>query len=351
MAGVQLLCLIRCDGAGEEMIAMLDERDDTWTYMLVTPEAVISGALNEIGGVLERHTLEIRVARLIELNSSTMRQVYGSGVFVIRNPGGRDLDFPWTMHESMYSLAPACLLIARNNSGQACRSMLQCKGYVRPELALGDSVRHLGENPAFNFAHCPDDPQSAVRELGLLVGESESIRLRLCAEFDADFDILWGLQQVLESEPSNSGREAVSFPMVANRIRLRIVHLMAVRAVRDAALMGQFRIARSRLVEQQRTLANLPSAREKLADAQRFERQVGSGLLKISKSMNDASIADALEEISMLHFVRDEYEIGRILKMSNKGLYISNLERLILESQGHSFRRNTDLGKIGYESW
>ncbi|MFJ3505271.1 nucleoside-diphosphate kinase [Streptomyces sp. NPDC090135] len=325
----------------------LDENGNHWTYILAMPEAVISGALREMESIIEGRSLQIRTARLIKLSAAVMQGVYESEKFIIRNQGGPDFAFPWTMHDAMYSIAPACLIIATSDSDNACQVMLECKGHVRPELASRDSIRHMGENPAFNFAHCPDDTTAAVRELNQILGTEQSIKLLTCAQ--ASKSELFGVDQIVDSQPVFSGREAVSFPFVANRIQLRIIHLLATLAHHESETLKELAITRGELIEQQRKLRSLHTTKERFVCAQNFKRKNIEFLIETALRAGATSIRSALIEISMLYSVQEKHNISAITALANQGLYISQLERLIIESQSYAMNNNSDLIKIGYK--
>src|SRR5690606_38926205 len=77
----------------------------------------------------------------------------------------------------------------------------------------------------------PDDPESAAIELATLVGRDDAAGL---VEAGPELAPLVGAAQLERCLPAYAGRDALSFPAVANRIRCRAVQRHAVRARGDA---------------------------------------------------------------------------------------------------------------------
>lgn len=154
--------------------------EDTWTFVLTTPDAVIGDKFAAVVDILESQGLRSTMCRIIELNLDLIRGVYGGGTqWFIGNPGGEGVRFSLEFHERLYGVAPACLVMFHAAEGGAHQRALGVKGRTWPEISPAGTVRHLGENVVFNLIHSPDDPSAAWRELRVLVGADEAERLRL----------------------------------------------------------------------------------------------------------------------------------------------------------------------------
>lgn len=162
-----------------DQVQPVRETDDTWAYVLVTPDAIVGDTFPAVVEVLRDHGLTPIACRTIALDVDLLKRLYGgSGTqFFVGNPGGADVRFPLDLHALLFSIAPACLLMLHRAGKPASRTLVDAKGAVWPEISPAGTLRHLGENAVFNAVHCPDDAVAAGRELAALVGEADARRL------------------------------------------------------------------------------------------------------------------------------------------------------------------------------
>jgi hypothetical protein len=225
--------------------------------------------------------------------------------------------------------------------------MLACKGSTRPELAQPGTVRRRGENVIFNLAHCPDRAADALRELRILVDEAGAEQL-LSAAGSADPRVgrLVGVDAMLGFLPEFSGWQAISFPAIANRIRLRIVARLALALADDAQAISLLAAANTRLVAQQRQLAAAATSQERLSAAQAENTMIHHYLAAAAARFGDALVLDGVAMLSELHQLHGERRTQAVFAMTSRGVYISPLERTIIDSHQYAFRPNKEIDDI-----
>lgn len=185
-----------------------------WTFAMVTPDAMVGGYLRFVLDRIAAHGLDVRAARLIRLDWRRLGQMYTHR----DDPPPADGELPQRVMERLYRVAPATVLALRGTP----EAMLACKGATRPHEAQVGTIRAAGEHPIFNLAHCPDDLASAPIELAYLVGPEQAALMQARAEATGPppEPVLDHLHMV---QPAYQGWEAISFPMVANRLRSRVI--------------------------------------------------------------------------------------------------------------------------------
>lgn len=324
-------------------------RGGTWTYVLATPDAVLGGALPFVLDRVKAHGLRPSYCCLIELEVDKMQQFYGGQTFVINNPGSPDYHFSWSTHRQLYAIAPACLIMLSREHGSACETMLRCKGHVRPELAAPTTIRSRGENVVFNLVHCPDDNASALRELTILFGAKETERLLgMCDVWPDDTGLaaLADSAALADALPVFSGSSATSFPAIARRIRCRIVMKLVTAVHSDGQSLRDLLQAREALTHQRRVFEGCSTTEERMRCAQEANVIVHEALARpVARHGNPALIA-TVEALSELHELRGRRRVETVTSSSEHGIYISPLERVILESHGHAFQLNKEIEGI-----
>ena len=243
--------------------------DDTWTYALVTPDGLVSGALPAVVELLERDGFEVVAALVLGLDLPTMARVYAVPSTTPRRAGSGGAPAPARLFECLYALGAACLLVLRREQGEAADAVNRCKGNTRPEAAVPGTVRHLGENLMLNLMHCPDDARAAEQELAILLGDADGGRLReLASTGDGEIDDLVGLTALGPSLPATTGWEVLSFPAVANRVRRRALQRLALRSRSDPAALAALRSAHGMLAEETVAIGSLPTSLRRMRRAQ-----------------------------------------------------------------------------------
>jgi hypothetical protein len=210
--------------------------------------------------------------------------------------------------ERLYRVAPAAVLALRG----APEAMLACKGATRPHEAQAGTIRVAGEHLIFNFAHCPDDAASAPIELAYLVGREQAALMQARAEAEeaSAEPVLDHLHMVL---PAYQGWEAISFPMVANRVRAR-----AIQRRFDAHAYQVLFLERQALLA-----ARSPGDR-----------------LRVGKAAN-ATIRAAMPADPGLEALADLYEGAgpdRFAAIEAMDVYFTELELATLDAQAHANR-------------
>lgn len=323
-------------------------KNDTWTYALLTPDAVIGDAVRSIVAHLREHELVPVVSRLIALDINRMQEFYGSTRFRILNPGFEDFEFSWTMHDALYGMAPACLIMLSRSSGRACERLLKCKGYTRPEISPPGTIRRMGENVVFNLVHCPDDIASAVRELPILVGSPETERLLryVLAPPELQLPQVVGVPALLECLPATGGWEAISFPVIANRLRGRLLQWLALKLWTDTDAGLALSDVHSLLTAEREGVRAQMTSAERLVVAMSANARIHSGLAALAERIRDDVVLDAASALSELYDLHGERQPDAIFALADRGIYLSMLEKVIIESHTYAFRPNSEINAL-----
>jgi hypothetical protein len=217
------------------------------------------------------------------------------------------------LFQLLYDSGPACLLLLHRRSGGAALAATRCKGATRPEAAAPGTFRHWGENVVLNLAHSPDDEAGARRELAILVGAAEAERLRAVASAPpGELDDLIGWRTLRASLPAVSGWEAISFPVAAHRIR-------------SHRLLGAERDA----------LSASSTGSERMRVAQEANAGVHQQLASAARGH---AVSDGLEALAALYEVDGERRPDAVLGLAEHGIYLSPLEKMVLETHTATFR-------------
>lgn len=278
----------------------------TWTFVMVTPDAMLGGHLGFVRERLAAHGLNVRACRLLGLDYARLGRMYAHADEPATWNGSREALPPFLM-TPLYALAPAAVIVLDGTPA----AMLACKGATRPENAAGGTVRAAGENYVFNLVHCPDDEESARIELAALVGGADAEGLVATGPGLAP---LLGVAQLEACLPAYAGPHALSFPAVANRIRCRAVQRRAARAA-DARLFDA-----QRLLDRERAALDAAAGPpERFAIGQAADREL-QGLLD----------GPGLQALSALYDPRGARAVDVIAAMPT---YLSAAERLTLDAQ------------------
>lgn len=295
---------------------------DTWTYALVTPDGLVTESLPWLLGKLRSSGLRPVAARLIGLESATMLRVYDAV--------GPNLP-PRRAFDLWYGLGPACVLALHHDGPGANAAMLAVKGATQPAAASPDSIRHAGENGLMNLIHCPDDEASAEEELTLLLGpESAREMRRLAVRPDERIRELTvgSLDMAL---PQNSGRGALSLPLIVNRIRLRLVHRLAIDGASEDFLVSALMETAAALHDERRGLAETATSSARAAVARSHDGKLHDRLVGVARQAQDAAAERALLGLSALLMETPGDWPGLLAAMTASGTYLSGVESAVLE--------------------
>jgi nucleoside diphosphate kinase len=120
----------------------MPEDSESWTYVLVTPDGLVTESLPWLVEKLRSSGLEPVAGRLIRLESATMLRIY--------DPSGRlqQSDFPSKRaFDLWYGLGPSCVLTLHYGDLDACDALLAVKGATNPAAASPDSIRYKRPGP------------------------------------------------------------------------------------------------------------------------------------------------------------------------------------------------------------
>lgn len=317
------------------------------SYVLVTPDGVVGGAVPGVIARLDEHGLQVAGCRLLNLTVEAMAEVYQETSWSIVNSGYADVTFSWDMHGELYGLAPACLIMLRRPTTGVCEAILRCKGHTLPELAAPDTIRWSGENVIFNLVHCPDDGVAAVRELAILVGPAVSAQLLAVARSaDPRLDELLGATAMESCLPAFSGWAAISFAVIANKLRRRVVQQLALGVHKDAAALDRLAWAQRLLADEERALAAAPTSGARLEIARRADPDIHADLRAVAAGSGSNTLVVALDSLSQLYRLNGERDLDSVLALQELGVYLSPLEKVIVESHCYAFRPGSDLVRI-----
>ncbi len=302
---------------------------------MATPDAIAGGYLDFLLERLAAFGFEVRGCRLFELDWQRLARMYHHREDP--PPSGAD-ELPQSVMTRLYRLAPAAVLVVAKPAGSACADLLRCKGATRPAEADPGTVRHAGEHLIFNYLHCPDDPAAAALELGYLLGPAEAGAFMALADGPADPDLaaLLGPAQLQQCLPAFSGREAIAFPMIANRLRCRVVARQAVRSLLDRTAIARLREAHELLLAERALLGAAPTATARHAIAREAGVAIQAALA--ATAGGDRVLEDGLAALARLGDFADDLALEAVLALGGSGIYMSELEKVGLDAWWHAVR-------------
>jgi nucleoside diphosphate kinase len=313
---------------------------------MVTPDGVLAGGFDRIIHAVERDGFRVEDGQVVQLDVDILRRMYHHSDDPPGPTGARD-ELPVSVLEVLYREAPACVVVLSRVGSGSSEALGALKGATRPAQALAGSIRERGEHLIFNTIHSPDDAASAKTELGYVVGHERAGRM---LEEGPSDPLPWldlvGAQAIRQCLPATAGWEALSFPMIANRIRSRIVQELAHRANRDLdigrALLG---IRRSLMLEREQLLGCRLSG-ERLAIAQHWNDKLHEGLIRADGSLRDG-LSDALIELRDLLERNRSRRSEAIERLPEAGIYLGRVESMAIDAHRHAMWADDDLDVIG----
>jgi nucleoside diphosphate kinase len=297
----------------------------SWTYLLVTPDALVSESLPWLIGKLRSVHLRPVAGRLIRVESVTMLHIYEPSL------RGLPVALPKRAFDLWYGLGPGCILAIHRDGPGACSAMLDVKGPTDPSAARADSIRYAGENGLMNLVHCPDDETAATEELAQLLGEESAIDLQRLALFPNETVSRLTVGSLEDSLPVHSGRDALSVPLVVNKIRLRVMQQLVIQGSSDEAILSELAEIRLKLRDEHETLSRAPTSSGRFAIARAHDRQLNGDILSTAQKLKDSAVQRVLLSLSALLTGSREDGRAALAAIHESGTYVSATEGAVLE--------------------
>lgn len=302
----------------------------SWTYVLITPDALIADALTSLVDKLRHYGLEPRGGRLLRLDAGTMLHIYNRPVR--SKPPALP---PPSVFELWYSLGPSCVLLLHRDEGDASAAMLEAKGATDPRRARTDSIRHAGENTLMNLVHCPDDEDAANWELTQLFGD-DALEMREAAARPDDMIRLLTTDSIGDALPACSGREALSVPLIVNKLRLRLVQRMALRSHYDRGALRMLLEVRQALELDRAEVAEVATSAGRLDVARGHNAVIHHPLQKVAGRCGEPAWTRAVLAMSALITGSPEGHSDAVAAVSASGLYISHTESVAVQVNAYA---------------
>nr|WP_083976462.1 nucleoside-diphosphate kinase [Herbidospora sakaeratensis] len=301
----------------------------SWTYALVTPDALVTQALSRLLHAFRPAGLDPVAAELIRLDAETMVRLYDESA------RGRPITLPpHRAFQLWYALGPACLTILRHDGADACAAMGLLKGATDPASARPGSIRHTGENILMNLVHCPDDEPSALAELHQLVGPRHAEALRRQAARPDDRVRLLTAGTVEASAPLFGGPLALSLPSAVNRLRLRVVQRLAITGIAVPGLLPLLEKARLALLEERDELTGIETSPARTAAARARDGRTRALLREATRVARSPAMEDAVTRLSDVLMGSSERWATLLEAIRAAEVYLSDMESAVLE-QSH----------------
>jgi nucleoside diphosphate kinase len=298
----------------------------SWTYVLVTPDALVLESLPWLVDKLRFAHLRPVAGRLIYLDSETMLRIYNPPLHSrkVILPAKRAFDL-W------YSLGPGCVLALHRDGPGACSAMLDVKGATDPRAARADSIRYAGENGLMNLVHCPDSETEAAEELTQLLGERSATDLQRLALSPNETVSRLTVGSLEDSLPVHSGRDALSVPLAGNKIRLRVVLQLAIRGASDEKMLSDLAKIRLKLRDEHEALSRATTSSDRFAIAHAHDRQLAGDILSAARQLEDPAAERVLLSLSALLTGSHEHGRATLASLHESGTYVSATESAVLE--------------------
>jgi hypothetical protein len=202
----------------------------------------------------------------------------------------------------------------------------------------------MGENVFLNFSHCPDTVDAVRRELPILIDERDFQALSTLTESgNLEIDDLIGISAFTDSQPTVGSWDAASFPSISIRICLRVISLLAALAQESDMEIDMLRAAKSALLRERKKLLASQTSQERLMTVQKSMPATIGVIRELATSAHEDSIASGLGELANLYQLNGPRGVSQALALADRGLLISSLERIVLESHDLTFRPHPDL--------
>jgi hypothetical protein len=310
---------------GSGSMTGVQHRENNWTFVLFTPDALIQQPLTGLIGRLHNYGLVPRVGRLLRIDAATMvRAYYASGL----NPGTLP---PLHIFKRWYDLGPGCLLLLHREGGGACVAMLRAKGATDPDRAHPDSFRFAGENALMNLVHCPDDERIAARELVDLLGEAGASQMKSAAEMPDSQMRELTVDTLGEALPAYTGPEALSVPLIINRLRLRIVQRLAPSSHQSADTLVTLTQVRQELKRERDELIRVGTSAARMSVAASYNSQIHRRLREVATRCGEPAWLKAVVGLSHAIVGPKEERSAALVAIRSCDIYVSQFEDAALD--------------------
>ncbi|WP_283137581.1 nucleoside-diphosphate kinase [Rhizohabitans arisaemae] len=304
---------------------MMQESGKSWTYVLMTPDALVTDSLSWIMERLRSADFVPVAGALLRVDSATMLSIYDTPPR--RNQRARP---PRRAFDLWYGLGPAYVLLLQYDKPDACTALLKVKGATDPNAAQADSIRYAGENVLMNLVHCPDDEISAIDELTKLLGESRAVNLRQLVIAPSGRVQYLTVDTLDDALPVRSGGTALSVPLIVNGIRLRIAQHLAISGFSSDSALSLLAEARSALRRERDEMARAAVGSGRFDVARAHAGPLHDLLHRVARQVGEPVLGEALVELSA--FTSSKGDWAATKEALNAGsVYVSEVESAVLE--------------------
>lgn len=158
-----------------EAIPDLGAFSQTYTYMIVKPDALVFADLRKIVDVIEEFGFQIVAYDSFQYSSNSVKAFWFHESRPFPPGWFKMFDLVLTHHPSLV------LLLKRTHEEKisACEEISQYKGHALAAKRKPTSIRALigAQDGPFGFIHTPDNPLAMIRELGIIIDEVHLLNL------------------------------------------------------------------------------------------------------------------------------------------------------------------------------
>ncbi|MCC5954303.1 MAG: hypothetical protein JJU45_19615 [Acidimicrobiia bacterium] len=299
----------------------------------------MTNAFDRIIDRLDDHGFWVCGGLVLELDVDRMRRMYHHCDDPPEPTGNRD-ELPVSVLEEIYAVAPACVVMLAGRAEDLGAELVGVKGDKRPTLAAPGSVRRSGHHLIFNTLHSPDDEQAAEIELAYLVGAAPAEGLMALARSagadDGSTAARHRRASLAASLPAMCGWEALSYPMIANRIRTRIVQRLAIAPATFGIDVGVLDTALGILEAEREAMRQQELHHERLLAAREHDDQLTSLLLAALGESAGDGLRAGVTALSQLMVPNGDRQVHAIVALADDGIYVSPLERIAIDAHRYA---------------
>lgn len=209
--------------------------------------------------------------------------------------------------------------------------MLEAKGATDPGVARAESIRYSGENALMNLVHCPDNETAAVEELTQLLGSRCAFQLQRLARSPSDTVRRLTVESLGDSLPVCSGWDALSVPLIVNKLRLRFVQRMAIFAPPSDVVLSALTDVGSALRSERDQIVQMATSAGRASVARAHNRTIHGCLVDVAQQMKKPAVDRALLGLTASLLGSQDDWRGTLAATRASGTYISNTEKAALE--------------------
>jgi hypothetical protein len=142
--------------------------------------------------------------------------------------------------------------------------------------------------------------------------------------------------------PAFSGPTATSFPMIANKIRDRVIQRLWLGRAGEEELD----VMHTRLAEERAALEAAKTSQERQERAMATNPTIEAALAATAEKHGTEALQRGLAALAALFDLEGAREHEAVLSLLDEDVYISPLEAIIVESHSYGFRPNVELNGI-----